>query len=70
MIWGVEYVKEVLIARHTSKCKHCGACIDACPMLCIEKENGRVYVDEKACMGCGLCLDECPHHAITLVKLK
>jgi len=48
------------------------ACIDVCPMDCIEPRPGedgfdeapQLYVDPALCIDCGLCADECPARAI------
>ena len=43
-----------------------GACIDACPVDCIEgtPETPMLYIDPDTCIDCGLCVDECPVKAI------
>jgi len=57
-------------------CMSCIACIDACPVNCLElSDNGYKKRDsnsyphiaqEKACIGCGFCALECPVDAIVM----
>ena len=48
-------------------CRQCEdpGCYSACPLqdqaLCIDKETGVRYIDEKECNGCHLCVEGCSH---------
>lgn len=48
-----------------SKCKGCGACLDACPQEAIEGEEDYIHViDPYECDKCGKCAEVCPHGAV------
>jgi NAD-dependent dihydropyrimidine dehydrogenase PreA subunit len=43
------------------------ACVNACPVACIEFEEGRdrkLYIDPDVCIDCGACEPVCPVEAI------
>lgn len=49
----------------SKKCTACGACLNICPLNCIQYENDRMdakiaYIDKKRCIECGLCQKVCP----------
>ncbi len=51
----------VIVRR--SACIRCGACVEACPVDAISRdEQGQVYV----CLHCGRCVDYCPHECLEL----
>lgn len=41
-----------------------GACIEACPVDCIEEGNDQMYIDPDVCIDCGACIEVCPVYAI------
>lgn len=46
-------------------CKGCGACVDACPVHCIDGSKGYIpVIDSFDCTRCGKCLDVCEYQAI------
>lgn len=47
-----------------SLCKHCGACVVACPVAAIEKGREEV-TNASRCIRCCACVKVCPHKAIT-----
>ena len=57
-----------------SKCKGCGACVEACPVSAIalveDGEGGgkrrRAVRDETLCLGCGVCYSACKFGAIAM----
>jgi UDP-glucose 4-epimerase len=48
------------------KCRHCGACAEACFMEAIALNNGSVLHDHDRCIGCGHCTTACPEGAVRL----
>ncbi len=49
--------------RITEDCIQCAACVEECPVDCIEE--GDIYlIDEDACIDCGACEPVCPVEAI------
>ncbi|MFH1399217.1 MAG: ribosome biogenesis/translation initiation ATPase RLI [Candidatus Woesearchaeota archaeon] len=49
-------------------------CIKDCPINrsgedCIQKGNGKAWIDEKLCTGCGICVNRCPFGAIHIINL-
>ncbi len=60
---------DLFVAFLPRPCYHCAepACMEACPVNCITKQEdtGIVVVDREACLGkdCGLCLEACPYQA-------
>ncbi len=50
----------------TGRCTACGACVQACPFVAIERAGGAYRVAAWACNGCTACLPECPADAITM----
>jgi len=53
------------------KCTLCGSC-EACfsQVYKVDKENGKVNVEDRYCVSCGMCVGVCPAKAITLVDRK
>jgi len=47
-------------------CTGCGACIEICPMVAIEDDDGVSQVIKERCIGCGLCVNTCPVEAISM----
>lgn len=47
-----------------SLCKHCGACVVACPVAAIEKGREEV-TNASRCIRCCACVKVCPHKART-----
>lgn len=45
--------------------KGCDACIEACPVECIDKGDKKVEVDHGKCVSCDVCMNACPVHAIS-----
>jgi caffeyl-CoA reductase-Etf complex subunit CarE len=45
-------------------CTGCGACLDSCPFVAIEMEDGIAIITEE-CTNCGACLESCPVDAIS-----
>lgn len=43
----------------------CEACIEACPVNCIEKADKKVEVDHGRCISCDACMSACPVDAIS-----
>lgn len=41
-----------------------GACIEACPVDCIEDGGESMYINPDVCIDCGACVPECPVDAI------
>ena len=49
------------------KCKHCGMCVDMCPVQVYGKQGEKVVIAKpKECIGCRACEVQCPHSAITI----
>ena len=48
-------------------CNACGACVEICPVFCLELENGSLKViHEEVCFGCRKCEDVCLGEAIRI----
>ncbi len=47
-------------------CTDCGLCQDYCRFEAINKNHGRIVIDEVLCDGCQLCARICPNHAISM----
>ncbi len=46
-------------------CSGCAACVEICPVLCLEVRNGLLeIVNEEMCFGCRKCEDVCLEEAI------
>lgn len=43
--------------------KH-GACMDVCPIECIDDAGGQRVIDPDRCIACGACAEACPVAAI------
>lgn len=41
-----------------------GACIEACPVDCIEEGLEQMFINPNDCIDCGACLPACPVEAI------
>ena len=52
-----------LVCYKTRSCLHCedAACIKACPVGALIKENGFVIPLREKCIGCRACAKACPH---------
>lgn len=48
------------------KCEACRLCLKACPMKCINDENGKMKIDRRKCIQCFCCMEACPEGAIDL----
>ncbi len=46
-----------------TKCTKCQACVNACPVGCIDSQTLTGNVSTKNCLGCGNCLRVCPNKA-------
>ncbi len=61
------FVATINTAHLTVSCNHCDepACVAACPMGCISKEQsmGAVITNPEACISCGKCRQACPWDA-------
>jgi ferredoxin len=44
----------------TFQCECIGSCAPVCPVNCIHRDNGRVYIDQNRCIDCGACAAVCP----------
>jgi len=44
----------------TDECIACGACIDECPVGCIEEKDGKIVINKDSCADCGSCAEVCP----------
>ena len=51
-------------ARH---CRHCGACVAACPAGAHQWLNGRHKVNFSACQTTGACVEECAYDALRMI---
>jgi H+/Na+-translocating ferredoxin:NAD+ oxidoreductase subunit B len=51
-------------------CTGCGACVDICPVDCLELKDDLPVVDEEWCIGCGVCATVCPTEAVYLEPRK
>lgn len=57
------------------ECVGCGACVNICPVKCIEmRMNGEgfsyPYIDEERCINCGKCYKVCPTVKVQKLKKK
>lgn len=43
----------------------CDACIEVCPVHCIDKADKKVEVDHDICISCDICISACPVDAIS-----
>jgi len=50
------------------KCIGCGACVDECPVNCIELETPAPITIGEECVYCGKCVQACPVEAISLTE--
>ncbi|MBQ4347672.1 MAG: 4Fe-4S binding protein [Firmicutes bacterium] len=50
-----------------STCIGCGACMDECPVGCIEDQGGVFHIKESECIDCGACEGSCPNGSIKAV---
>ncbi|MBI4186101.1 MAG: 4Fe-4S binding protein [Chloroflexi bacterium] len=51
-------------------CNLCGVCVNSCVYGSIERidrEHGRVVLNNELCWGCGVCVSQCPKYAMKLV---
>lgn len=48
------------------KCTACETCVDVCPAVAIQMEDGKAKVDVDLCVDCETCVDECPSEAISM----
>jgi ferredoxin len=60
------------IPKASDDCKMCGVCVKRCNFeaLHIDKEYGRVVVDEDKCIGCGICTLGCKQEALKLYRFE
>jgi len=60
------------IPKASDDCKMCGICVKRCNFeaLHIDKEYGRVVVDEDKCIGCGICTLGCKQEALKLYRFE
>ena len=53
-------------------CAGCSACVENCPMNCIQIEEPKFHgdihtiacADTDKCIGCGICMEKCPKKVI------
>ena len=62
-----EIKKKHIVLSRKDKCFGCGACVQSCPLSCIEMkedEEGFLYpsVNEEKCINCGKCISVCPYN--------
>ena len=55
------------IMHDTSRCTHCGRCLEACPYNAIERCDDKIKLVRNLCQGCGECVSACPNEARQLV---
>ena len=48
----------------TEECVGCETCVDICPTMAIEMDDGLAVINEDECVECLTCIDECPVEAI------
>lgn len=65
------HTSNYLAAVEKDKCKACGRCVKACPVMAIEvkaESFGHVtaVIDEKLCLGCGVCNIACKNKALSM----
>ena len=41
-----------------------GACVEQCPVDCIERATDQYVIDRSTCIDCGMCAPVCPVEAI------
>ena len=61
------HIPRVKVSHLPLLCQHCAnaACITACPEGAIKRrDDGLVWIDQKACTNCGLCQKACPYGVI------
>ena len=47
-------------------CTGCTACVDSCPVSCIEMKDDKAVIDADTCTDCGACVDTCPVGCISM----
>ncbi len=66
IIAGTTPKREIMVVE--DNCIGCGACIDECPVKCIELEMpSPVHINEE-CVYCGKCVNVCKFEAINLLE--
>ena len=53
-----------------SKCKACGACVEACNVFyaLARTDGGKPSFKAELCHGCGVCIEKCPNGARKLIR--
>ncbi|MDF9825663.1 pyruvate formate lyase activating enzyme [Breznakia sp. PF5-3] len=50
-------------------CRHCGECVEQCPVNALSMKNGKVVWDDEICCECDTCIKVCPHLSSPKTKL-
>jgi pyruvate formate lyase activating enzyme len=54
------------MAYFTTRCIHCGACLDICPEHALrDADSNRIMIPQ--CTACGMCMQVCPSGALRLI---
>ena len=55
---------------NAEKCNGCGECVNVCPVLAFELQDGKaVLVNAEECLGCECCIEFCKEWAITVEEI-